>query len=214
MRKDDLKALILVGILGAGIFLQQAGFFEAAGEFERIRPFAETWWAPLVAVILQLILYMFALPGSLVIWSLGAIYPPWAATLLIAAGGVAGSLAAYFFSAELSSSWAQKFTRSKVYKMIKGNAAFLQLFALRCLPGFPHSFINYSSGMLKVSLLNFVLSTALGFMIKGYIYCSAIYQAFHIEDGDKVISFSTAWPLLLLVIFLLASVILKKRYFE
>ena len=212
--KANLKILILVGVLGAGIFVQQAGYLDAARELDRIKPFTEIWWAPFAVILLQVILYMFALPGSLFFWSLGMVYEPWAATFLVVAGGVAGSVAAYFLSAGLSSSWAEKFTRSGTYKLLKRNSSFLQLFALRCLPGFPHSFINYSAGILKVRVLSFAVSTALGFAVKGYIYCSAIYHAFHIENAGNAISLSTIWPLFLLVLFSLGGVVIKKKYYE
>ena len=209
--KANLKILILVAILAAGIVVQKAGYFDAARELAPIETFAQAWWAPPAVVLLQVVLYMFALPGSVLIWTLGAVYPPWAATAIIVAGGVGGSAAAYFFSAGLSTSWVEKLTRSEAYRLLQRNSAFLQLFALRCMPGFPHSFINYSSGILKVSLARFISSTALGLTVKGYIYCSAIYRAFHIQDNGDVISFSSLWPLLLLVLFSLLGVVIQKN---
>lgn len=209
--KASLKPLILPGLLLAGILAQQAGYIDLALKLRELETFARTWWVLPVVVLLQTALYMFAFPGSLLVWSVGVMYRPWLATLLIVTGGLAGGLAAYFFSAGLSSSWTAGFTNSKTYRLLKENSGFLQLFALRCLPGFPHSFINYCSGMLNINLLPFIISTAIGFGIKGYIYCSAIYHAVHIENTDQAISLTTLLPLLLLVLLSLLGIVIKKR---
>jgi uncharacterized membrane protein YdjX (TVP38/TMEM64 family) len=208
--KDFIKLMILPGILLAGIFVQQAGYIDLDLQLEQFEAVAQLWWMVLAVVLLQAIFYMFALPGSLLVVSLAAFYPPWAGTLLVVAGGLAGSLAAYFFSAWLSPAWTARFTRLKGYQLLKKNSGFLQLFALRCFPGFPHSIINYSSGILKVDLVPFFLSTAIGFAFKGYVYCSAVYHAVHIRETGQAISFSTLLPLFFLVIFSIVGIFVKK----
>ena len=210
--KDNLKLLLLPGLLLAGIIAQQKGYIDLASNLEGVEAFAQTWWALLAVVLIQTTLYLFAFPGSLLVWSLGVLYQPWVATLLVVIGGLSGSLAAYFFASGVSASWTARFARSKAYRLLQQNSGFLQLFALRCMPGFPHSFLNYSSGILKINLFAFVSSTVLGFALKGYIYCSAIYYAFHIEDTDQAISITTLLPLVLLVLLSLVGILIKKRF--
>lgn len=208
--KDMVKLLILPGVLLAGILAQQAGYIDLADELEKVEAVAQLWWMVLLVVLFQAIFYTFALPGSLLVVSLAAFYPPWAGTMLVVAGGLLGALAAYFFSAWLSPVWTARITRFKGYQLLKNNSGFLQLFALRCFPGFPHSIINYSSGLLKVRLKPFLLSTALGFTFKGYIYCSAVYHATHIQENGQSISFVTLLPLFFLVAFSMMGIWGKK----
>lgn len=212
--KETFKILILVGILMAGIFARQLGLFEADQALAWLYSIEQSWWIPPAMVAAQLIMYMLAFPGSLIMWTLGAIYQPWIATSLVVAGGVSGSLAAYFFASSMTSAWTAKFASSTVYRVLQNNSGFLQLCALRCLPGFPHSFINYCSGMLRISLLPFIISTTIGFAFKGFIYCSAIYSAIHLDNEDTAISISSFWPLIVLVIFSLLGVWIQKKYFS
>jgi uncharacterized membrane protein YdjX (TVP38/TMEM64 family) len=211
--KGNIKIAVLLCLLAAGIAAQQTGLLDADVFLEQFEEVVNLWWFPALTVLIQLVMYMLAFPGSIIMWTLGAIYQPWTATILIMAGGVAGALAAYFFSSYMSSSWTLKFSRSRIFSILVKNSGFLQLCALRCLPGFPHSFINYSSGILKVSLLPFIISTALGFAVKGFIYSSAIYSAIHMDDIDAAVSIYNLWPLLLLVIFSLVGIIVQRKYF-
>ncbi len=211
--KGNIKIAVLLCILAAGIAAQQTGLLDTGVFLERFEETGDLWWFPLLALLLQLVMYMLAFPGSIIMWTLGAIYQPWTATILIMAGGVTGGLAAYFFSSYMSSSWTLKFSRSRVFSLMLKNSGFLQLCALRCLPGFPHSFINYSAGILKVSLLPFIISTALGFTVKGFIYSSAIYSAIHMDDTESALSISNLWPLLVLVLFSLLGIAVQRKYF-
>jgi uncharacterized membrane protein YdjX (TVP38/TMEM64 family) len=208
--KGHLKILILITILAAGIIAQRMGLLDLTRALTEIEDIADLWWVPPASVLLQVMLYLFALPGSLVIWTLGVLYHPLYATLLVMAGGVAGSLAAYFLAADLTLSWTRKFSGSKVFRILQNNSGFLHLCALRCLPGFPHSIINYSAGMLKVRLLPFILSSTVGFALKGYIYCSAVYTAVHIEEEETAM---TIWPLLVLAGFSVAGILIRKMFF-
>ncbi|MBM9535613.1 TVP38/TMEM64 family protein [Desulfobulbus alkaliphilus] len=208
--KDTIKLLILPGVLLAGIVAQQAGYIDLTGQLEKFEAVAQLWWMMLLVVLIQAVLYAFALPGSLLVISLAAVYPPWVGTMLVVAGGLLGALAAYYFSAWLSPVWTARIARFKGYQLLKQNSGFFQLFALRCFPGFPHSIINYSSGILKVKLGPFVLSTALGYAFKGYIYCSAVYHATHIQESSQAISFATLLPLFFLVAFSMMGIWGKK----
>jgi uncharacterized membrane protein YdjX (TVP38/TMEM64 family) len=212
--KGHLKILILISILAAGIIAQKMDLLDLTRALTEIEDIADLWWVPPASVLIQVALYMFALPGSIVIWTLGVIYHPLPATLLAMAGGTFGSLAAYFLAGRLSVSWTEKFSGTTVFKTLQRNAGFLNLCALRCLPGFPHSIINYSAGMLKVRVMPFILSSAVGFAFKGYIYSSAVYTAFHIEEEETAITLWTAWPLLVLAGFSLAGFLIQKLFYN
>ncbi|RQD55714.1 MAG: DedA family protein [Desulfonatronovibrio sp. MSAO_Bac4] len=209
----SLKIVILIIILSIGIVVRKQGLLEPDLILDFLEDITESWWLPPAAVLFQAFMYAMAFPASILMWAIGAIYPPLTATILVVAGGVMGSLSAYFLSSRMTSSWSTKLQRSKVFKTIKNNSGFLQLCALRCLPGFPHALINYSAGILKVRLVPFIVSSCIGFALKGFIYCSAIYSALHIED-EPVINLTTLWPLIALVIFALLGVAIQKKYFS
>ena len=106
--KGHLKIRILIAILTAGIVAQKMNLLDLTRASTEIEDFADLWWVPPASVLIQVILYLFALPGSIVIWTLGVIYHPLPATFLAMAGGVVGSLAAYYMAMHLSLSWTQK----------------------------------------------------------------------------------------------------------
>lgn len=211
--REHGKIFILVAVLVMGFAVQKLGLLDLSKSMEWVDPLENSWWVPMFLILLQIVMYMLAFPGSIIMWSLGAIYQPWTATFLVVAGGVTGGLAAYFFATFMSSSWTRRFSTSRVFKILQHNSGFFQLCALRCLPGFPHSVINYSSGILGISLPSFIFSTAMGFGVKGFIYCSAVHSALHLEDNQSIINISNLWPLIVLVIFALLGIAVQKRYF-
>jgi len=87
------------------------------------------------------------------------------------------------------------------------------LYALRMMPGFPHSVINYSSGILKIKLINFIPATIFGTAVKAYVYSVLIYNTTTPGALSSSIGVSTVWPLLLLSVLILAGVFVK-HYIE
>ena len=73
---------------------------------------------------------------------------------------------------------------------------FLSLFAMRVFPAFPHSLVNYSSGILKVKISHFVAAAILGISIKSYIYANVIYSASSSLSLDMLLDISVVGPLL------------------
>ncbi len=206
--------MLLAGVLLLGLFLQHSGIIDIRQELERTKQMATLWWAPLFFVLLQGALYTLAFPAAISIWVLGVVYTPWPATLIVVAGGLLGSVGAYYFTGFLSSPLREKFSHTQAYRMLHKNSGFFQLLAMRTLPGFPHLLINYSCGILQVPLAPYMTSTLLGFAFKGFIYTSAIYKTtHHLHEGAKLVSIQTIWPLVLLVLFSLAGILIQKKFF-
>jgi uncharacterized membrane protein YdjX (TVP38/TMEM64 family) len=82
---------------------------------------------------------------------------------------------------------------------------FATLCAVRTLPSFPHSIINYSAGMLRVPLTRFALSTLIGFTAKGYVYASAIRLAATADEVGDALSARALFPLLALGVLFIAG---------
>ncbi len=210
-RKYPYKLIILGIIILTGIILHQLGIFDWYRFLEIGEKYAHTWWFPPVIVIVKAILYMFALPGSSMYWVSGLLFEPLYATTIVVIGGVGGAVLAYRFSQRMSKDSAERIQSSRFFKVIRNHSDFATLSAIRSLPNFPHSVINYGSGMLGVPMTRFLTSTVIGFTAKGYLYTSAIHHAATADDLSDVIRLQTILPLIVLTLLFVAGKLLQRK---
>lgn len=203
------KLLILIILLGLGIALQLGGVIDLERFVTVTRQYADRWWLAVLLVIIQTVLFTFALTGSSMVWITAALFTPLASTIIITAGTTLGGISAYLFSERLSADWTQKIKNSRIYKLLRREGNFISMLALRIMPGFPHSVINYSSGILQLKFINFIPATILGTAIKTYVYSVLIYNATTPDASTNSIDLSTIWPLLVLSLLLLAAIFIK-----
>ena len=215
MIKRYAKKLLIVAVLiTTGILLEFYGLLDAEKMLHVARGYSDQWWLVLVLILLQAIMFTFALAGSFFLWIAAPLYPPTMATFILAAGGTLGGIGAYFFSQRLTDEWIQKIENSHAYKLLHKQDNFFALFALRVFPAFPHSLVNYSSGILKVKLSHFIAAAFLGIGIKSYIYAEVIYSAATTASLDALMDISTYGPLVLLSLLTLIGVFLKYKMTE
>ena len=205
------KIIILICLVGAGLLLKQSGMVDFEGFIDLARRYTDHWWLIALLITVQTVLFTFALTGSSMVWVTAALFPPVTSTLMLAAGTTLGAIAAYYFSASLSDEWARKVAGSRSFRMLKNEGGFLNLFALRIMPGFPHSIINYSAGVLKLRPAAFIGATLAASTIKSYVYSALIYRATTPGTLEQGIDVATVWPLLALSLFILL-VSAVKRY--
>lgn len=175
------------------------------------REYAQHWWLIVVLILAQAILFTFALAGSIFLWVAAPLYSPPLATFILAAGGTLGGLGAYYFAEYLSLDWKSKIQNSRSYKLLHAQDNFFSLFAMRVFPGFPHSLVNYSSGILYVKLSHFIAAAILGISIKSYIYARVIYSASSSPSLDMLLNISVIGPLILLSIISALGVFINYR---
>lgn len=212
MIKGYVKKLIILAVLIiAGILLQLFGLLDPEKILLIARGYADHWWLVIVLIVLQTIMFTFALAGSLFLWVAAPLYPPAVATFILATGATIGGVTAYYFSQKLTDEWVQKIENSHAYRLLHQQDNFFTLFSLRVFPAFPHSLVNYSSGILKVKLSHFIPAAFLGVGIKSYIYSSVIYNATAASSLDKLLNFSTFGPLILLSAITLIGVYIKYK---
>ena len=212
MTKRHFKKLLIVALLiTTGIILEFAGFFDAERILNIAREYADHWWLAVVFILLQVILFTFALAGSFFLWIVAPLYPPAMATFILAAGGTLGGITAYIFSKRLTDDWIEKIQHSHTYKLLQKQDNFFTLFALRVFPGFPHSLVNYSSGILKVKMFHFIAAAISGISIKSYVYASVIYNATASASFDELMDISTYGPLILLSVISLLGVVINYK---
>jgi len=205
------KLLIVALLITVGIFLEFYGLLDAEKMLNIAREYTDYWWLILVLILLQTVLFTFALAGSFFLWIAAPLYPPAMATFILAAGGTLGGIMAYFFSQRLTDEWIAKIENSHTYRILHQQDNFFALFALRVFPAFPHALVNYSSGILKVRLTHFIPAAILGIAIKSYIYCSVIYNATTSASPADLLDISTFGPLILLSVITLLGVFIKYK---
>jgi uncharacterized membrane protein YdjX (TVP38/TMEM64 family) len=203
------KLFILIILVGLGIILQLTGSIDPEQLIAVTRQYADRWWLAVLLVAIQTVLFTFALTGSSLIWIAAALFPPLTSTAIITTGTTLGSVSAYLFSQRLSVEWTQKIKNTRIYKLLQKEGNFLILYALRMMPGFPHSVINYSSGILKIKFINFIPAAMCGTAVKTYVYSLLIYKTTTPGTLSNSIGISTVWPLLLLSLLILAGVFVK-----
>lgn len=181
-----------------GAILEFAGILDIQDLVALARDYTQHWWLIIVLILLQALLFSFALAGSLFLWIAAPLYPPAMAAFILAMGGTLGGLGAYLLSRYLTLEWQQKIENSRGYRLLHSQDNFYTMFALRVLPAFPHAVINYSAGLLKAKLSHFVIAALLGIAIKSYLYARVIFTASSELTLDLLFDIGVLGPLLLL----------------
>jgi len=206
------KLIILITLIIVGILLSVSGVLDPRMLLELARQYSDQWWLALILVLVQVLLFTFALAGSAILWVAAALYEPVPAALILAVGATLGGVSAYFFSATLSEEWVHKVERSHIYRLLHKQDNFFALLSMRIMPAFPQNLFNYSSGILKVNLLQFIMASFIGIGLKSYIYAPIIYSAAGGASVDDLLDFSRLGPLIILSLLLFVGVILKYRW--
>ena len=191
--------------------MEIAGLIDANQVLLVAREYAQHWWLVAALILAQAILFTFALAGSIFLWIAAPLYAPPMATFILATGATLGGLGAYFFAGYLSLEWKAKIRNSRSYKLLQAQDNFFPLFAMRVFPGFPHSLVNYSAGILEVKLSHFIAAAILGISIKSYIYARVIYSASDSPSLDLLFDISVIGPLILLSVISALGVFIKYR---
>lgn len=210
-RTYGLRLLVIAVFLAAGFFLHITGLLDARAALDLARSYTGYWALVLVLIGLQVLMYTFALPGSFLLWIVAPLYPPLASALVLAVGGTLGGVGAYYFSERVSESWIRRVQSSRAYRVIHAHDHFFTIFAMRIFPGFPHSLINYSSGLLECPVSHFIPATFLGMVIKYYLYASVLHGATTAGSPGDLLVFPVFGPLTGLFLIALAAIIAKHR---
>ncbi|MGY6563485.1 MAG: TVP38/TMEM64 family protein [Halomonadaceae bacterium] len=155
------------------------------------------------------------LPGSIGLWLIAPFYPPHIATPMLILGSVSGALGAYYLAARVGKRWNPEGLTRKIMEMLTKRGDLLTQCALRVLPGFPHSVINYAAGLCRLPLSTFIMAAALGLGIKWAVYASAIHSGLQaVSRGDDFISLDLVLPLIALALLLLIGAWMRRRVEE
>ena len=212
MRIKEFKSvLVITALIVIGGLLQLSGILDLEVILILAREHADSSWFIIILILLQILLFTFALAGSLVFWIVAPLYPPLISTLIVSFGAMLGGLGAYYFSRTVTDDWVKKIENSHAYKILHKEDNFFTLFALRIFPGFPHSLVNYSSGILHVKISHFITAAFIGVGIKSYIYADIIYGLTESASIKDILNISTILPLILMSLLTLVGVFVKYR---
>jgi len=206
------QLLLLLALVVLGILLHVMGVFDWQIIYQWAQASTQYWWTVVVLIILQALLYTFALPGSLLLWVVAPLYEPITGTIILVTGSTLGALLAYLFAKRGSLAWTTRVQQSHVFHLLKARGDFLSLCALRLMPSFPHSVINYGAGILQISYVQFIISSMIGFTVKAYLYCSAIHGAITVADPSELIRADIVGPLVVLTLITVLSELLRIRW--
>jgi uncharacterized membrane protein YdjX (TVP38/TMEM64 family) len=204
--------LVLLALVTLGLALDALGVFHWRGVLEWARGHTDRWWLAAAVILVQTVLFAFALPGSSLVWLAAPLYPPLGAALILAAGGTTGALSAYLLARRLGGAALENLRQKRWFRLLHARGDFSTLCALRLLPGFPNSVINYASGALRLPLPRFLAATALGLGVKNYVYSSAIHGTLGVATVSDLLRAPTLAPLLLLVLLLLLGGLARRRW--
>lgn len=166
------------------------------------------------AVVLMAVFFALALPGSLGFWLLAPFQPPLIAVPLLLLGGVSGALGAYGIAFWLGRDWRPGEKQTRLVDLLEKRGDVFTQFALRVLPGFPHSVINYAAGALRLPLPSFVVAATAGLGVKWAVYAGAVHGAVEALEQGKRLQPAAMAPLLIVAVLVLAGVALRARWFR
>ncbi len=205
-----LLALIVLVILGIALGL--GGVIDWRYLLRLAQGYTLNWWLLPLLIVIQIVLYTFALPGSMILWVVAPLYEPVVAVPALVAGSTLGALSAYLFARREVMSWVAHVRKRRIFTVLQAHGGFLTLCALRTMPNFPQSVVNYGAGILRLPIGPFIVATVIGFAVKNTLYCSVIHGAVNATNPWDLISLSTLAPLLIVVILLVFAEILQVRW--
>ncbi len=202
---------LLAALLALGLAAHLLEWFAWREALAWARGHAGQWWLPPALILLQALLFMFALPGSTLLWIVAPLYAPPAATLILTAGGTGGALAAYWFARRLTEAERARLRQHRAWRVLERESDFLALCALRLVPAFPHSVLNYGAGILRLPPTGFAASAAIGFGLKAFVYSNAVHRLLETAEARDLLRPETLLPLLLLALLLFLARFLRRR---
>ena len=162
-------------------------------------------------LVVMALLFTFGLPGSFGLWLIAPFHPPLIATALLLASSLVGAIGAYFVSARLGKNWEPSGFSAKIVGMLEKQGGLMTQTALRVLPGFPHSVVNFAGGMLGLPLLTFIIAAIIGLAIKWAVYATAVHGVVDAVETGEAVKPETVVPLIVLSALLLLGTWFKHK---
>ncbi|WP_413162892.1 TVP38/TMEM64 family protein [Capilliphycus salinus ALCB114379] len=138
------------------------------------------YWGPVAFILVYILATVLFLPGSILTLGAGAIFGVFAGYVYVSMGSVVGATCAFLVGRYLARGWvAKKIAGNEKFKAIDEAVAregWKIVGLTRLSPIFPFNLLNYSFGLTKVSLRDYVIASWIG-MIPGtimYVYLGSL----------------------------------------
>ena len=180
--------LILLGI-GVTMLIIAGKLFNLSDSFSSIQDYLrETldwianlgYWGPVAFIGVYILATVLFLPGSILTLGGGAIFGVFTGSIYVSIGSVTGATCAFLVGRYLARGWvAKKIAGNHKFKAIDEAVAregWKIVGLTRLSPIFPFNLLNYSFGLTKVSLRDYVIASWIG-MIPGtimYVYIGSL----------------------------------------
>lgn len=174
----------------------------------------ETASHPLTMLAVMLVMAVtlaLGLPGSIGLWLIAPFHHPVIAVPMLIVGSVGGALGAYWLAEHFRRRIKPGKMTLRMMRLMQRRGDVLTQCALRVLPGFPHSVINYAAGLARLPLAPFVVAAVLGLGAKWSVYASAIHGALEAVERGEGLSPEVVLPLALLTLLLLLGAWVRRR---
>ena len=155
----------------------------------------------------------FSLPGGLVLsLTTGFIFGRWVGTVLVVLAATLGATLAFLAARYLFADIARKRLGALGEKLSAGftENAFSYLLFLRLVPLFPFFLVNLAPAFTKISLRTYVLGTLIGIIPGTFVYVNLGQTLGRIDSLSGLISTETIGAFVLLGLFALVPVLVKK----
>ncbi len=216
------KKLILLAVLGAGVFLFFFYHLEYYFSLESLKDHRDKLHTFYEANSLTMILgfvgvyivtVTFSLPGAAILTlTAGAIFGPWIGTLAVNLGATIGATLAFLVARFLIGDWVKEKFGEKLKSFNDGfskNTVNYILF-LRLVPLFPFFLINLISGLTSVSLRVYFFGTMFGTLPGTFVYANAGSNLASINSLSDIASPGVLGAFTLLGIFTLIPIVYRK----
>ncbi|WP_236554002.1 TVP38/TMEM64 family protein [Nocardioides sp. AX2bis] len=172
-RSDRLRLVALVlAFAAASVALHLSGW---SGP-ERLQALVESagWAGAAVFVVGYALLVLVPSPASLLTILSGVLFGLWWGTLLAWAGALLGAFGGFLLGRRLGRPAVDRMLRGRLEHAdrVLARHGLVAVLAVRLLPLFPFTPINYASGLLGVRLRDYVLGTALGIVPGALAYAA------------------------------------------
>lgn len=166
-----LMALVL-GFAGGSVALHVSGW---SGP-ERLQALVESagWAGAVVFVIGYAVLVLVPTPASLLTILAGALFGLWWGTLLAWAGALLGALGGFLLGRRLGRPAVDRMLRGRLQQadQVLARHGLVAVLAVRLVPLFPFTPLNYASGLVGVRRRDYVLGTAVGIVPGALAYAA------------------------------------------
>ncbi len=171
-RRAGLRILVLASIFVGGIALFRWSPLSAYARPQIIADFfrglGTPWWSPLIFIPLYAVTTALGMPGTIPTLAGGAIFGVARGMLFNTIGANLGALGAFLIARYLGRDFVQRMLRGKGATLDQkiGEHGFSTMLYLRLIPLVPFNALNFSAGVSRVSVRDYVLGSLIG-MIPG-----------------------------------------------